>query len=194
MAMYWDSSHFASRRTRLQRRLALLLLVQEAAASNRRFRGLQEAASTTVTTTRTTDPCPSATTACECAAGLVCVWKPYAQGGGVCENIGTQGAIDCFLCPQQEHCATITCPGIMSACSCAASAGCAWDDLAYGCVSSLVSSTSCTACPTQAGCDVDPPQLVSYFPQPGGGHFNMSGGLHRPWLVFSSVQGRWASS
>ena len=155
------------RRLGLQRRLAFLLLAQEAAASNRRFRGLQ-AATSTFTTTRTIDPCPSSTTACECAAGEICVWKPYSGGGGVCENVGTKGHIDCFLCAQQEHCATITCPGITTACACAAAAGCAWADAASGCVSSLLSSTSCTACPTQAGCDVDPPQLASYFPQRGG--------------------------
>lgn len=161
-------TEMAPRRLGLRRRLALLLLVQ-ASASNR-FRGLQAATSTTFTTTRTVDPCPSAATACECAAGEICVWKPYAQGGGVCENVGTKGHIDCFLCAQQAHCATITCPGIASPCSCAASAGCAWDDVASGCVSSLLSSTSCTACPTQAGCDVDPPLLASYYPQRGGSH------------------------
>ncbi|CAE7322107.1 unnamed protein product [Symbiodinium natans] len=177
------------RRLGLQRRLAFLLLAQEAAASNRRFRGLQ-AATSTFTTTRTIDPCPSSTTACECAAGEICVWKPYSGGGGVCENVGTKGHIDCFLCAQQEHCATITCPGITTACACAAAAGCAWADAASGCVSSLLSSTSCTACPTQAGCDVDPPQLASYFPQRGGSH--SSGSDLRVVLRFTENV-RWCS-
>lgn len=124
----------------------------------------------TTTITSTIDPCIGAQDACACAAGLICGWSAFANGGGICQNRGEPTNIDCFICGAQEKCPK-NCPQLTSACECAASTGCAWD-LGFGqCVVSTA-STDCRACSTQAGCDVNPPVLVEsgYSPANGGSH------------------------
>ena len=128
----------------------------------------------TTTITSTIDPCIGAQDACACAAGLICGWSAFANGGGICQNRGEPTNIDCFICGAQEKCPK-NCPQLTSACECAASAGCAWD-LGFGqCVVSTA-STDCRACSTQAGCDVNPPVLVEsgYSPANGGAFWGES--------------------
>ncbi|CAJ1397063.1 unnamed protein product [Effrenium voratum] len=136
--------------------------------------------STVVTVTSTTDPCVVATDACECAAGAICRWLAFSGGGGLCQNAHEPSEIECGLCDQQEKCKTSSCADILSACSCASATGCAWDSTA--CVDSFA-ATPCSACPTQVGCDVDPPRVVAYSPANGGSY--SSGADLRIVLQFS---------
>eukprot|EP00438_Fugacium_kawagutii_P002667 Skav222008 [mRNA] locus=scaffold2020:264250:264561:- [translate_table: standard] len=57
---------------------------------------------TATTVTTTSDPCIGALDGCACAAGKVCGWSVFANGGGICLNRGQPTEIDCFLCPSQE--------------------------------------------------------------------------------------------
>ena len=149
-------------------------------------RFLQEVTSTTATATLTTatatqtsstttetDPCQLATTACACAAGGICAWLVYANGGGDCRNQGRPVEIDCSLCEQQAKCATFTCPQLIDPCNCAATAGCAWDLGFEECVASA-EPTDCQACPTRVGCNLDPPILQMVDPPQGGSHSSSS--------------------
>ncbi len=128
----------------------------------------------TTTITSTSDPCIGAQDACACAAGLICGWSAFSNGGGICQNRGEPTNIDCFICGAQAKCPK-NCPQMTTACECAATTGCAWD-LGFGqCVVSTA-STDCRACSTQAGCDVNPPVLVEsgYSPANGGAFWGES--------------------
>lgn len=127
--------------------------------------------STLTTATTTSDPCILAQDECACAAGKVCGWSAFANGGGICQNRGRPTEIDCFLCNTQEKCATTNCPQLTDACDCAAAAGCAWDMGFRMCLVASV-QTDCRACPTQAGCNLDPPVLLpnGFNPLNGGSY------------------------
>lgn len=135
-------------------------------------RFLQGSVTSTLTTaTTTSDPCILAQDECACAAGKVCGWSAFANGGGICQNRGRPTEIDCFLCNTQEKCATTNCPQLTDACDCAAAAGCAWDMGFRMCLVASV-QTDCRACPTQAGCNLDPPVLLpnGFDPSNGGSY------------------------
>ena len=140
--------------------------------------------STLTTATTTSDPCILAQDECACAAGKVCGWSAFANGGGICQNRGRPTEIDCFLCNTQEKCATTNCPQLTDACDCAAAAGCAWDMGFRMCLVASV-QTDCRACPTQAGCNLDPPVLL-----PNG--FNpLNGGRVAGGLMYVMLAGIW---
>jgi len=141
-------------------------------AANVRFlQGGSTSTFTITTVTTTSDPCVLATDACACAAGKVCAWLVFGGGGGRCDNRGQPTEIDCNLCDAQAKCASTNCPQITDPCECAVASGCAWD-MGFGvCLVSTV-QTDCRACPTQVGCNLDPPVLLpnGYNPSNGGSH------------------------
>lgn len=116
------------------------------------------------------DPCPVADTACKCASAGVCAWLTTAAGDGRCMNVGTRGQIDCHLCAEQDHCASVNCPLFTTPCKCADFAGCRWDETSSSCVTKINQGTTCFACPTQGHCNVAQPKLVSYVPAHDGLH------------------------
>jgi len=130
---------------------------------------LSEVAAQTANDTNA-DPCPAADSACKCASAAVCAWLTTAGGGGRCMNVGTRGQIDCHLCAEQDHCASINCPLFTTACTCADFAGCRWDVTSSSCVTKINLGTPCSACPTQGHCSVTRPKLVSYAPAHNGLH------------------------
>ncbi|CAK9003102.1 unnamed protein product [Durusdinium trenchii] len=166
----------------------LLVILLAKALAQKRFRSLQEvtATSSTSTATTTSDPCILAQTACDCADGGICGWSAFADGGGICHNRGRPTEIDCFLCERQQKCASTMCPQMDNACTCAAAAGCAWD-MGFGqCVAST-EATDCRACPSRAGCDLDPPVLFQNGFSPANGGSHSSGSDLRIVLQFNKV-------
>jgi len=183
--------------------LLLVLPVVSGSGPGRPLRGLQDAflpppgptfTTTTVTTQTATlgpDPCPQATTACECAEAEICGWRAAAGGGGNCENMGTKGHIDCHLCGTQPHCLASNCPMFSTACSCAHTDGCRWDVTSSSCVAKISFGTPCEACPSQTGCAVEVPEAVSYNPANEGKH---NGGTSLTIVIWFNDDMRWCSN
>eukprot|EP00913_Durusdinium_trenchii_P004353 g4035.t1 len=112
--------------------------------------------------------------------------EAFAEDRGICHNRGRPTEIDCFLCERQQKCASTMCPQMDNACTCAAAAGCAWD-MGFGqCVAST-EATDCRACPSRAGCDLDPPVLFQNGFSPANGGSHSSGSDLRIVLQFNKV-------
>lgn len=138
-----------------------------------------ESESTTTTTTTTLNPaflCSAEGTACSCATLPDCAWQTYAGGsGGICFYVPNWiggPLVDCDLCPSQAHCPDALCAQIQDPCDCVYSPHiCRWDVPTDQCLARTgFTSTPCSACPTQNGCDSTPPEVNSYSPVHGRVH------------------------
>jgi len=88
---------------------------------------------------------------------------PVADPGGI-------SGVDCFLCPDQDHCPTRTCALEATACGCAALQECRWETETNSCTMRIGAGTPCSACPTQEGCNYNPVRALSFQPRQGSTH------------------------